>query len=120
MKIIFLIQIFMLTLLLVLSGCSKVESRDYDTFASCLTESGAKMFGAYWCPHCQSQKEMFGESWNLIEYIECSLPNRAGQTAVCGKAGIKSYPTWEFTDGTRKSGTLSLEDLSFLSGCAFG
>lgn len=76
------------------------------------------MYGAYWCPHCQEQKKMFGGSWDKVDYIECSLPNRAGETAICNQAGITSYPTWQFADGTRKTGTLSLEDLSFFSGCA--
>src|SRR3989344_3569664 len=35
----------------------------YDPFAQCLTDNGAKMFGAYWCPHCSDQKKMFGSSW---------------------------------------------------------
>ena len=108
---------FFLGLVLVLSGCSK-GGGEYGAFANCLTESNVKMFGAYWCPYCQSQEKMFGDSWDLINYIECSLPNRMGQTAVCSKAGIKSYPTWEFSDGTRKSGVLSLDTLSSLSGCA--
>ena len=25
----------------------------YDTFASCIKESGALFYGAFWCPHCQ-------------------------------------------------------------------
>ena len=32
------------------------------------------MYGAYWCPHCAHQKELFGaEAWSLIPYVECSL-----------------------------------------------
>jgi len=27
------------------------------TFAKCLTENGAKMYGAYWCTHCENQKK---------------------------------------------------------------
>lgn len=108
--------VLMITFPIVLTGCSK-DSGKYDAFAHCLSEKGTKMYGAYWCSHCQEQKKMFGGSWDKVDYIECSLPNRAGETAICNQAGITSYPTWQFADGTRKSGTLSLEDLGFFSGC---
>ena len=89
----------------------------YDTFAQCLTDNGAKMYGAYWCPHCIEQKKLFGKSFNNVNYIECSLPNRGGQNAECNAAGIESYPTWEFADGKRVGGSLSLEQLSQNSNC---
>jgi len=89
----------------------------YDSFAQCLTDSGAKMYGAYWCPHCQEQKDLLGKSWKKVKYIECSLPNRGGQTEECNKAGIESYPTWEFADGKRIDSVLSLETLSATTGC---
>ena len=86
-------------------------------FAQCLSENGAKMYGAYWCPHCENQKQMFGDGREYINYIECSLPDGAGQTNECGDAGIRGYPTWEFADGGRVEGELSLEELSEKSGC---
>jgi hypothetical protein len=89
----------------------------YDEFAKCLSENGVKMYGAYWCPHCNAQKQMFGNSWSQVNYVECSLPNKAGQTQVCTESGIKSYPTWEFQDGLRIEGEMPLEKISSLSGC---
>lgn len=108
------------------AGCGKEEGNSadhskeegkYEVFAECLTEQGVKMYGAYWCSHCNNQKELFGESWHHVTYVECSLPNKAGQTKVCQEAGIKAYPTWEFGDGTRSEGELSLRQLSQRSGC---
>ncbi|MAF14108.1 MAG: hypothetical protein CMI53_04435 [Parcubacteria group bacterium] len=90
---------------------------EYDTFAQCLTDNGVKMYGAYWCPHCETQKELFGNSFSKVDYIECSLPNQGGQTIECQKAGIGSYPTWEFNDGSRVTGSLSFQDLSSQTGC---
>ncbi len=78
------------------------------------------MYGAYWCQHCNSQKEMFGESWHHINYIECSLPNRAGQTQICADAGVKAYPTWEFNDGSRIEGGMTLLQLAQKTGCSLG
>lgn len=94
------------------------EPGRYDDFAKCLTEKGVKMYGAYWCPHCQSQEEMFGGSWKYVTYVECSLPNRGSQNAACSKAGIEGYPTWEFGDGERLEGEVPLQQLSERSGCS--
>ncbi|MFQ5532193.1 MAG: hypothetical protein ACE5ES_06265, partial [Candidatus Nanoarchaeia archaeon] len=68
--------------------------------------------------HCNAQKATFGNSWDKVNYIECSLPGGSGQTAECTREGIQGYPTWEFQDGSRRSGELSLQTLSDLSGCA--
>ena len=38
------------------------RTHKYDAFARCLKDRQVKMYGAYWCPHCAEQKEMFGES----------------------------------------------------------
>jgi hypothetical protein len=89
----------------------------YDEFAKCLSENDVTMYGAYWCPHCNAQKQMFGNSWSQVNYVECSLPNKAGQTQECTESGIKSYPTWEFQNSLRIEGEMPLEKISSLSGC---
>ena len=93
------------------------EPGKYDDFAKCLTDKGAIFYGSYWCPHCQSQKQMFGDSVEYVPYVECSLPDKAGQNKMCNDAKIESYPTWEFNDGEKISGLLSLFDLSERTGC---
>lgn len=81
-----------------------------------LTQTGAKFYGAFWCPHCQKQKQVFGkEAVEFVPYVECSPPNRQGQTAVCQAQKIEGYPTWEI-NGQRSTGEKSLEDLAQLSG----
>ena len=106
-------------LVLAVSGClgQSPQSSKMDDFAKCLSDSGAAFYGAYWCQHCSNQKQMFGESLEFVNYIECSLPNRAGQTRACMDAGIKGYPTWEFGDGSRASGEQTFEELGQKSGC---
>lgn len=89
----------------------------YDEFASCIAESGATFYGAFWCPHCNEQKSMFGRSADLLPYTECSMPDGRTQTEVCTTAGVTSYPTWEFADGSRLSGTQPLSVLAEHSGC---
>ncbi len=93
------------------------SSGKYDEFAQCLSDNGATMYGTYWCAHCQNQKKSFGSSWKYVPYVECSLPNRAGQTQACIDAGINGYPTWVFADGTRYEGEITLEALSARTSC---
>ncbi len=90
---------------------------EYKEFAQCLTDNGVKMYGAFWCPHCNNQKAMFGSSWKHINYVECSNPDRS-QTPECSNAGITGYPTWEFGDGSRQSGEMTVSQLSQKSGCS--
>jgi len=96
---------------------SATEPGKYDELAKCLTEKGVKMYGTYWCSHCKVQKQMFGDSWQYVSYVECSLPGGQGQTEECGEAGIEGYPTWEFEDGERLSGEVVLEQLAEKAGC---
>lgn len=91
-------------------------SVELDAFATCITESGAKFYGAFWCSHCQSQKKAFGDSADKIPYIECSTEDNK-QTAVCEEAKIEGYPTWVFSDGSRLSGNLPFLTLAEKTGC---
>jgi hypothetical protein len=90
---------------------------ELDEFAQCITDSGAKFYGAFWCSHCQSQKSAFGRSQKLLPYIECSAPDGRGQLTVCQENNINGYPTWEFADGSRREGEIPLGDLAQLTGC---
>lgn len=90
----------------------------YDTFATCLKDSGAIFYGAFWCPHCQKQKALFGTSASKLPYVECSTPDGNGQLQVCIEKEIKNYPTWVFSDGSIQTGELSLQTLSEKTSCA--
>lgn len=104
--------VVVLVIVLSTSGSSK-----YDNFAQCISDSGTKMYGAYWCPHCQEQKKLFGSSWDNVAYVECATPGSNQQTSACNAAGIKSYPTWIFGDGKQISGVLALEQLGTFTNC---
>ncbi|HIJ11130.1 TPA: hypothetical protein HA278_03680 [Candidatus Woesearchaeota archaeon] len=94
---------------------------NYDIFAQCLTEQGATFYGAYWCSHCEELKSEFGDSMQYVNYVECSLPNRAGQTEICTREEIIGYPTWKKVDGTEipspPAGSSWMQQLSFHVGC---
>lgn len=91
-----------------------------DAFATCLKDQGVKFYGAFWCPHCQAQKALFGSSVKLLPYIECSNPDGQSQNALCNSLGIQSYPTWVFPSGTTtatSTGEQTLQDLSTKANC---
>lgn len=90
----------------------------YDEFATCLGNNGAVFYGAFWCPHCADQKALFGSSAKNLPYVECSTADRQGQTQQCIAAGVASYPTWEFVDGSRLNGVVPLQQLAAKTGCS--
>jgi hypothetical protein len=98
-------------------GLRKRDSR-LDAFAKCLAGKQAKMYGAYWCPHCADQKEMFGSSFQYVPYVECGVPGSHDEAQVCKDAGIKHFPTWQFADAERLEGTLTLQTLGAKTGCS--
>ncbi len=85
--------------------------------ANHLTEVDAKMYGAYWCPHCHDQKQLFGkQAVAKMPYIECAPDGQNSQTALCQSIPeVEGFPTWE-VKGEFLSGTQSLETLVLASG----
>ena len=94
------------------------QEKDLAPIAKCITESGAKFYGAYWCPHCADQKAMFGAAVKFLPYIECASPTGDGQNPVCTSAGVESYPTWIFADGELITGTIPIDVLAVKAGCS--
>jgi hypothetical protein len=90
----------------------------YKAFAQCLSDKGAKMYGAYWCPHCADQKELFGASFQYVNYTECGIKGSRSLAQVCTDANVQHFPTWVFADGSRVEGKHELEFLSQETGCA--
>ncbi|MBU0624887.1 hypothetical protein KKF05_00935 [Patescibacteria group bacterium] len=89
--------------------------------AQCITDSGAKLYGTFWCPHCQRQKELFGEAIQYIAYVECTENGQRNlMSEACKQAEIDSFPTWIFGDGSRYSGEMSLEDIAKRTDCPWG
>ena len=114
--------IWAVIVLVVLAGLVRLvktpgKSGELDAFAQCISESGAKYYGAFWCPNCKNQEARFGRSAKLLPRIECSTPDGKDQLPVCAEAKIEGYPTWDFADGRREIGNLSLEKLAEFTGC---
>ncbi len=115
--IFYVIAIVIVVGLIGFSVTKKAAPSPYDTFAQCLTDKGVKMYGAWWCPHCTNQKELFGTAFSKVSYTECSAPNSQSMNQTCKDAGITGFPTWEFSDSSRLSGEQTFQTLSEKSGC---
>mmetsp|Transcript_17269 Transcript_17269/g.47836 ORF Transcript_17269/g.47836 Transcript_17269/m.47836 type:complete len:254 (-) Transcript_17269:233-994(-) len=85
--------------------------------AKTMQQQGVTMYGAYWCPHCARQREVFGkEAWSYINYVECS-PKGFGFQGMC--SNVDGYPTWKRKTGRDIiSGETSLEALAKAVGFA--
>src|SRR5262249_61214333 len=73
-------------------------------FAKCLSAKQAKMYGAYWCPHCAEQKEMFGGAFQYVSYMECGVVGSREEAPHCVQAGVKTFPAREFGHGVTDDG----------------
>ena len=95
----------------------KTGPGNLDTFAQCLKDKGAVFYGAFWCPHCQRTKALFGKSAKLLPYEECSTPDGKSRLQVCNDKDIQSYPTWIFADESRLTGERTLAELAEKTSC---
>lgn len=93
-------------------GEAKPAYSNLDEFAKCLSDRGAVMYGASWCPHCLEEKNSFGKSFQYINYVECP-----DNIEICTSKGIMGYPSWIFGDGKKVEGRQGLESLSQETGC---
>lgn len=92
-------------------------ARDLVAFAKALTASGAKFYGAGWCPHCTATKELFEDGASYLPFIEVTNPDRTpNQIAIDNQ--ISSYPTWKFANGKSLVGEQTLEKIAETSGIA--
>jgi hypothetical protein len=94
-----------------ISGAAEIELADY------LTQQDVKMYGAYWCPHCHEQAQLFGKkAWSRINHIECVQDAQENpQPDVCKQAGIKGFPTWSI-NGKLDPGVKKLARLAEMTG----
>jgi thiol-disulfide isomerase/thioredoxin len=107
--------IFSIGALIFIANKPKPTPQGALALAQCLSEKGTKFYGASWCSHCKSQKELFGGAAGKLPYVECAIGNE--QAKVCADAGIEGYPTWVNAKGEKVSGEQSFEALATFSGC---
>lgn len=102
-----------------LAGCNSGPKGPgkYAETAKCLTEKGVVLYGAFWCGHCASQKEMFGEDVQFLTYQECDDKGPDGNRKACIDAGVSSYPTWHFPGQGNLVGAQPIFVIAKLANC---
>jgi hypothetical protein len=76
------------------------------------------MYGAFWCSHCEDQKELFG-SGAAVPYVECFPDGWQRGTPLaeaCANVGITGFPTWVMPDGAKLEGDKALKELAAAAG----
>ncbi len=85
------------------------SSPEQKALAAQLSRQGAEFYGAWWCPACFQQKNMFGkEGSRLLPYVECDKTEADRER--CTAAKIQAYPTWVLK-GQRLVGVHRLDEL---------
>ncbi len=78
----------------------------YEAFAKCLTEKGAKVYGADFCKYTAEQIGMFGKSYKYLDYHDYTA-----------RTDIKITPTWIIGE-EKYERVQSFEKLAELTGCS--
>jgi glutaredoxin len=81
-----------------------------------LKKTGAIVYGAYWCPHCYEQDQLFGKeaATTQLVKVECSEDGENTQRDRCKKAKITGFPTW-IIKGKKYPGVQTPEKLAKLT-----
>lgn len=94
----------------------QASAAELESFAQCLTDEGATMYGVYTCKFCKQQKAMFGSAVDELDYVECAdIPE--GQPALCREKEISGTPTWIIDGDERLRGKQSFQALADATGC---
>jgi hypothetical protein len=122
----FFLFFLVLVSVLFIAGCTQQQAEPVnpvlDSFATCLKDSGLKMYGSMTCSVCKRQRALFGSSFEKVGEIECHPRGKNPQTQLCLQKDIQKTPTWilekEGEEVKRLDGFQPLQSLAELSGCS--
>lgn len=80
--------------------------------AQCLSSNWRVMFGTERCPHCKDQRQLFGSSFEQIQYIDCDQ-----EKSLCREHNIQAYPTRMDLGGNMYVWIQSIQELKHKSEC---
>ena len=121
-KVYYIVGFFIIVVIAVFLFSNKTQLGKYDELAQCVVDSGAKLYSAWWCPHCSDQKEAFGSSFKILDeggvHVECSPSGIRYFSDFCKSQGVSGTPTWVFLNNTKQSGKLPLEVIAQKTNCS--
>ncbi len=89
-----------------------VSSIEKINFAKYLSDNNIVMYSAYWCPHCNDQKQLFGkEAVEELIIVECAKDGKNNKYKLCQNKGIEGFPSWEINNQIY-TGSMSLNELA--------
>jgi len=92
------------------------ENNSYvQKLAQHLVDSGMILYGAFWDQSTIDQKQLFGDSATLLDYVECDQTGSNPNPDECLAQGITIYPTWVY-QGKQYHHLQSLANLAEMSG----
>lgn len=92
----------------------KPSSPEQIALSDWLRQRGVIFYGAWWCPACFQQKNLFGQqAGNRLPYVECDKEEAGRQR--CAAADVRVFPTWVL-GGQRREGVQTVEELKSWSG----
>jgi len=100
--------------ILILSGCAqKSENKNLKSelvdFVGCLSEKQTVVYFTAECEFCKRQREIFGDKFELLKSVNCSLENEK-----CD--GLKNFPLWKI-GGKEYVGYKNFMELEKISNC---
>ncbi len=92
-----------------------ISTNEKIDFAKFLTNKKVVMYSAYWCPHCNDQKQLFGKAAvKELTIVECAKDGLNNNYKLCQQKNIEGFPSWEINN-TIYSGTRDLNELAKLT-----
>ncbi len=87
-------------------------ANDLAAFANVLRANGVTLFGAAWDSTTTAQRQLFGDGSQFLNFVEVTNPNHTFNTIATENNITTTSPTWIFSDGSRLTGTQTLEALA--------
>ena len=98
-----------------IQAISAEENQARVDFAKFLTKNKIVMYSAWYCSHCQNQKDLFGQdALKELTIVECANKGEFKFNDVCVNKQIEATPSWEI-DNEIITGTTSLKELAELT-----
>lgn len=104
--IIFLVIVIAFVIIYLKNNSSSVEPE----VAKCIG-SKSILYSKLGCTHCETQKKMFGDSYQYLTVVDCFY-----EKEICLNASISGTPTW-IVDGKQYIGVQEIETLQRITGC---
>ncbi|MDX1917607.1 MAG: hypothetical protein SFT81_00485 [Candidatus Caenarcaniphilales bacterium] len=93
------------------------DPRAVEALAKCLRATRATMYGTSKCGHCLAQKEMFGEYFKYIRFVDCRRDKASSDE--CYKSKVGKFPQWNFTTTDKVIvREADLDTIAMTSGCS--